>query len=79
MYMMKLISNAYDTPLEIVVRGSQIKMLITLIVKRHKMKLEFNFLIQVKAAHTPLHEFKKKPLTNAKQVSGNLNLIMSIS
>lgn len=57
MYMMKLISNAYDTPLEIVVRGSQIKMLITLIVKRHKMKLEFNFLIQVKAAHTPLHEF----------------------
>lgn len=67
-------------PPEIVVRGSQIKMSITfLIVKRHKMKLEFNFLIQVKAAHTPLHEFLKKPLTNAKQVSGNLNLIMSIS
>ena len=79
MYMMKLISNAYDTPLEIVVRGSQIKMLITLIVKRHKMKLEFNFLIQVKSSSHSLTQILKKPLTNAKQVSGNLNLIMSIS
>lgn len=66
-------------PPEIVVRGSQIKMSITLIVKRHKMKLEFNFLIQVKSSSHSLTQILKKPLTNAKQVSGNLNLIMSIS
>lgn len=67
-------------PPEIVVRGSQIKMSITfLIVKRHKMKLEFNFLIQVKSSSHSLKLILKKPLTNAKQVSGNLNLIMSIS
>ena len=79
MYMMKFISNAYDTPPGNCGEGKPNQDVNHFNCQKTQMKLEFNFLIQVKSSLHSLTWILKKPLTNAKQVSGNLNLIMSIS